>query len=117
MFGFFRSPPVSEVPCAEALAQARRGDVHLVDVREQGEWAQGHVEGSLSAPLSSFDVAKLPADKPLVFLCLSGQRSASATRQALAAGLSCRNVAGGLTAWRGAGLPMHLGRSNLETSQ
>lgn len=108
MFGFFKSPGVPELSCADALEQARNGEVHLVDVREHGEWLTGHVTGSLSAPLSSLDVSKLPADKPLVFLCLSGRRSASAARQAIASGIDCRNVAGGLAAWRSSGLPMQL---------
>lgn len=108
MFGFFKPSNVPELSCADALEQARRGEVQLVDVRERGEWAQGHVAGSLSAPLSSLDVSKLPADKPLAFLCLSGRRSASAARQAIASGRSCSNVAGGLTAWRSTGLPMQI---------
>jgi len=108
MFGFFKSQKVQELNCAAALEQARRKEVHLVDVRERGEWEQGHVAGCLSAPLSGLDVSQLPTDRPLVFLCLSGRRSASAARQALAQGLRCSNVAGGLTAWRSAGLPMRI---------
>lgn len=108
MFGFFKSPKVPELSCADAFEQARRNEIHLVDVRERGEWEQVHVAGSLSAPLSALDVSQLPTDRPLVFLCLSGRRSASAARQALAQGRSCSNVAGGLAAWRSTGLPMKI---------
>lgn len=110
MFGFLKSPKVPEVTCADALEQARRREIHLVDVRERSEWAQGHVAGSLSAPLSSLDISQLPTDKPLVFLCLSGRRSASAARQAAASGRTCCNVTGGLAAWRSTGLPMSIAK-------
>lgn len=108
MFNFLRSRPVPEIECTEAFEKAQRKDVHLVDVREPHEWQQMHVDGAISMPLSQFDVAQLPADRPLAFLCLSGRRSAGAARQALAAGRTCSNVAGGLTAWRMSGLPMRV---------
>ena len=46
----------------------------LVDVREAGEFAAGHVPGAVNRPLSSFDPNELPKDKPVVLMCLAGGR-------------------------------------------
>ena len=94
---------------AEADSKLRNGVIRLVDVREAGEWAQLHVPGAIHAPLSSLaqTIGNLPADKPLVFYGLSGQRSARAVDLARQLGLAHdTHVAGGISAWRAAGLPV-----------
>ena len=59
----------------------------LVDVREAHEFLAGHVPGSVNHPLSGFDPHRLPADEPVVLICGSGKRSASALARARVAGL------------------------------
>lgn len=80
------------------------GDCTLIDVREPGEFAGGHVAGASNMPLSRFDAAALPREKKVVLICLSGMRSGRALRQAQAAGLTdVRHFAGGVSGWRAAG--------------
>ncbi len=86
----------------EALVRALREDkVALVDVREEHEFEGGHVEGSLLAPLSTFDpAAQLPGDKPIVLICRSGNRSMTALRAARQAGFQdIWHYKGGVLGW------------------
>ncbi|WP_245883265.1 rhodanese-like domain-containing protein [Streptomyces hyaluromycini] len=90
-------------------AQARTdADAVLLDVREAGEWAAGHVPGAVHAPLSGLAAgAPLPpaaADRPLVVVCRSGRRSREAVALLAARGLDAVDVVGGMTAWHAAGL-------------
>ncbi len=88
------------------------GGALIVDVREPDEFAQVRVAGSVLLPLSEF-VARcneLPADRPLLMLCKSGARSASATEYLLRQGYPrVANVSGGIVAWYQAGLPVSTG--------
>lgn len=51
----------------------------LIDVREDWEYREGHIEGAENIPFSTFEWAeregKIPKDKPLVVYCLHGIRS------------------------------------------
>lgn len=53
----------------------------IVDVRTKGEYAGGHIKGSLNIPVDSLasNLGKLKdKDKPVITCCASGMRSASA---------------------------------------
>ncbi|MFJ9561187.1 rhodanese-like domain-containing protein [Streptomyces fuscichromogenes] len=86
-------------------------DAVLLDVREAGEWAAGHAPRAVHAPLSALTAgAALPpaaVDRPLVVICRSGRRSREAAALLSARGLDAVDVAGGMTAWRAAGLTVH----------
>lgn len=60
------------------------GQCHIVDVREPHEYQTGHIPGAINQPLSTFDPAGLPTDKPVVLVCQAGGRSARALDAALA---------------------------------
>ena len=80
----------------------------LIDVRTPVEYAFEHIRGALLAPLSTFDPRHLPSQegKPIVFHCGSGLRSKAVAEKCLAAGhRKVSHMAGGLMAWRKAGLP------------
>lgn len=64
---------------AKIPALLKQGAV-IVDVRSPGEYAQGHVPGSLNIPLGEVDKTsdKLDRDKPVIVCCASGTRSAMA---------------------------------------
>jgi ArsR family transcriptional regulator len=53
------------------LARLRDEDVILVDVRPEHEFAEGHVPGALSIPLSKLEASlgDLPRDRPVVAYC------------------------------------------------
>ncbi len=80
----------------------------LVDVREPNEVAVDAYPGAVVVPLSSFDPRAIPdpKGKQVVFACRSGKRSVTASLAAQAAGLAYdKHLAGGMLAWKGAGLP------------
>ncbi len=93
---------------AEAADAMRRGDLQLVDVREPAELAQARIEGATHIPLGQLKarLGELDRDRPVAFLCASGNRSGMATRAASKSGLDASNVQGGLKAWARAGLPV-----------
>ena len=84
----------------------------LVDVREPNEVAVEAYPDAVMVPLSSFDPQDIPDpdDKQVVFACRSGKRSVTASLAAQAAGLAYDNhLAGGMLAWKAAGLPTKSG--------
>jgi rhodanese-related sulfurtransferase len=88
------------------------GAILLVDVREPHEYAGGHIPGSVSMPLSSFDPASIPfaPGKRVVFSCAAGVRSIRALEYAQAAGLDLdEHYVGGYKGWLMDGLPIDMG--------
>ncbi len=80
----------------------KQSSVQYVDVREPGEFRQGHVQGFRNIPLGQLKgrLGELDRDKPVVVMCHSGMRSAQAARILVKNGFSdVRNVTGGMVAW------------------
>jgi len=52
----------------------------IIDVRSRGEYASGHVKGSVNLPLNelSSSLNKIKRNTPLITCCASGMRSSSA---------------------------------------
>ena len=90
----------------EAYAMINRGDAYGVDVREPDEWSAGRAPGVSWNPLSNFNAATLPTDKPLIFICRSGNRSAQVCTALAPTRTNIYNMLGGMQAWHAAGLPM-----------
>lgn len=109
MFSFGKKTALYEFSPAElheALASRR---VLLVDVREPGEHATARIGDAVNHPLSCFDPAALPAGE-VVLHCGVGKRSAMAAELCAKAGVPVAgHLAGGLSAWRAAGLPVTTG--------
>jgi len=84
------------------------GDVQLVDVREPYEHEAGRIEGDLHIELDRLggEAAAIDRDRPVVFYCRSGSRSAMAAQAFAAAGFNAHNLTGGLEAWVSDGLPI-----------
>jgi rhodanese-related sulfurtransferase len=84
----------------------------VLDVREDDEWAAGHVEGALHVPMSDFvarfgEVTEALADGGRAYvMCRVGGRSAQVTQYLVQQGIDAVNVEGGMLAWDGAGRPM-----------
>ena len=81
----------------------------VVDVREQHEFATGHVPGAVNIPLTEFvdrvaEVTSLPGE--VYVICESGSRSAQVTAWLGQQGYEVANVAGGTGAWRASGFPV-----------
>ena len=97
------------------------GNALVIDVREPAEFASGHLPGAVNIPrgVLEFQVDAHPAvadttdpalshrDRPIVVYCLSGGRAALSADNLRRMGFSgVRSIAGGLNAWREAGLPV-----------
>jgi rhodanese-related sulfurtransferase len=101
--------PIDTLDAAEVARLLRGGRLLLIDVREPAEYASERIAGALLYPLSTFDAAALPDDgaRRVVFHCGSGKRSLTAAQRRLAAGqATAAHMAGGLAAWKAAGLPV-----------
>ena len=98
--------PGPDVSVQQAADAAAAGLILLVDVREHDEWAAGHAPGAVHVPLSTLRAADVPTDRPVVAVCRSGNRSGVAAAQLAQAGLDVANMAGGMTGWSAAGLPV-----------
>jgi len=82
------------------------GSLLLIDVREDHEFASGRIPGSVSLPLSRFDVTDLPegTGRRVVFSCAAGIRSVQALALAQAAGLTLtEHYQGGFKDWLASG--------------
>lgn len=85
-----------------------RGEVQLIDVRQPYEHEAGRIDGDRLIELGelSGQAATIERDRPVVFYCRSGSRSAMATQAFAQAGFDAHNLAGGIEAWDAAGLPL-----------
>ncbi|MGW7050258.1 rhodanese-like domain-containing protein [Streptomyces sp. NPDC054887] len=99
-------------PFPSVDAAAVPADGFVLDVREDDEWAAGHVEGALHIPMSDFvsrfgELTEAAEDGRRVHvMCRVGGRSAQVTQYLVRQGVDAVNVDGGMLAWDGAGRPM-----------
>ena len=103
---------VTEVPLAEADDAIRQADV-LIDVREESEFAAGHLPGAIHASrgMLEFKLSGTPAlaarDIKAVLYCKTSGRAALAAAAMLDMGyLNVASIAGGYDAWVAAGKPV-----------
>ena len=76
----------------------------LVDCRSSGEYAAGHLPGSINIPVEELGARMHDIDtaRPVVFICASGRRAAAAA-DLVAAGTPVAVLEGGTNAWAGSG--------------
>ena len=100
-------PPVPQIDVREAHARLADGAPLIVDVRQPAETSSGTVPGAVLIPLTELRrrLDELPRDRPVLTICQSSHRSPLAARRLAKAGFDVTDVAGGLQAWRAAGLP------------
>lgn len=106
---------------APAAFHADAGDTVLIDVREPAEFDTGHLSGAINIPrgVLEFQVDAHPAvanatdpalahrERPVVLYCRTGGRAALAADNLQKLGFAdVRSIAGGIEAWREAGLPV-----------
>lgn len=95
----------------QATIMINREDAVVVDVREVGEFGKGHIANSRHIPLTQFDKRLSELDrfreKPVILNCATGNRSMTALTALKKAGFQkVFTLAGGVTAWEQAGLPL-----------
>jgi len=94
----------------QATLLLNREDALLIDVREASEWSAGHIPNSRHIAASQLEKQIHEIEKfksrPLIVNCQSGNRSSSACGTLKKHGFErVYNLAGGIGAWREAGLP------------
>jgi rhodanese-related sulfurtransferase len=84
------------------------GEAQLVDVREPYEYEAGHIAGASHIELEHLASrsGEIDGDRPVIFHCRIGRRSAMATQAFRASGYDAYNMAGGIQAWFERGLPL-----------
>jgi rhodanese-related sulfurtransferase len=93
-------------------ASALPPDAVLLDVREDDEWAAGHIAGAIHVPMMRLpqqlqhDPGPLTPDTTIVVVCKVGSRSAQVTAWLRQRGYVASNLAGGMFAWEAAGHPI-----------
>jgi len=92
------------------LRQAQRGDVIVIDVRPQEEFAAGHLPFARSLPLAELKkrLKHLPTDKPVVAycrgpFCMMAQDAVALLRKH---GYRAQQLDDGVAEWRARGLPI-----------
>ncbi len=102
-----RAAQVVELGPEEVERLRSRKGIRLVDVRQAFEHWLERIPGSELLPLGSFSPDSLAnADGELVLYCRSGHRSGVAAAEVSSvSGRPIRHLAGGLLAWKAAGLP------------
>jgi rhodanese-related sulfurtransferase len=85
-----------------------KGEIQLIDVRQPYEHEAGRIADTPLIELAELTsrAQEIDPDRPVVFYCRSGSRSAMATQAFRGAGYDAHNMAGGLLEWRAAGLPL-----------
>ena len=84
----------------------------LLDVREDDEWAAGHIAGAVHVPMMSlpqrlqYEPGPITPENEIVVVCKVGGRSAQVTAWLRQQGYAAANLAGGLLAWEAAGRPL-----------
>ncbi len=100
--------PSIEITPERTAELLREGAVLVVDVREPYERDAGHIDGSRHVELERLasQAESLPRDRPLVFQCRLGARSALAAQAFRRAGYDAWSMQGGLQLWHDRGLPI-----------
>lgn len=84
-------------------------EIHLIDVREPGEWSSGVVRGADLRFLGRLqkNLPDISQDTPVAVMCNTGLRSGIGVSILLKAGFTeVYNVQGGLSAWKNRGYPI-----------
>jgi rhodanese-related sulfurtransferase len=101
---------ITEISPEEAAAKLQNGEVVIVDVRDKDEWEEEHIPHAINLSRGTIELdieEKVPDPKAVIIThCGGGGRSALAAESLQKMGYkNVRSMAGGLKAWKAAGLP------------
>ena len=104
---------LAQVGRAELLAQAKRGEVIVIDVRPEEEYAVAHLPHARSMPVAEIEkrLAELPKSREIVAYCRGPFCLLSDEAQKLLArkGYRVRKLLDGVAEWSTAGMPLERG--------
>jgi rhodanese-related sulfurtransferase len=92
----------------ERVAELADDGVALIDVRRTYEFEAGHIPGALNIEMNDLTSRseEIERDRPVLFYCRAGGRSAMAVDAFREAGYDAHNLAGGIEAWVADGRPL-----------
>ncbi len=99
----------------EAILLINHEEAIILDVREENEYAVGHILNSVHIPLSTLSDKMVRLEKyrhrPIIAICMIGTRSGAACRTLKKKGFEkVHNLKGGITAWKNASMPLAKGK-------
>ena len=105
---YARLPMDSDYTVRQVADLREESAVQLIDVRGRDEYDAGRIAGCRLIELGELpsEAETIDRDRPVVFYCRSGARSAMATAAFREAGYDAHNMTGGLLDWQAAGLPL-----------
>ncbi|MEV9642135.1 rhodanese-like domain-containing protein [Mammaliicoccus sciuri] len=95
---------MKELTAREVQEQLESGkELHIIDVREDDEVAQGMIPGATHIALGNLPIEMHDLDQttPYILVCRSGGRSGRAQEIMADEGFDVTNMAGGMLAWKG----------------
>jgi rhodanese-related sulfurtransferase len=101
---------ITEISPEHAAAKLQNREAVIVDVREKDEWDEEHIPHAIHLSRGTIELdieEKVPdLNKTIICHCGGGGRSSLATESLQKMGYkNVRSMAGGLKAWKAAGLP------------
>ena len=100
-FALDQVPEVDAITLSKWVSEIK--DLVLIDVGSPGDFAEGHIPGSISLPLgASFKERSknLSKGKTYILICPTGSRSATAAKLMMEQGFEkVYNLKGGITDW------------------
>lgn len=107
---FQQRDDMEPVTRSELLARIKNGDVQVLDVRPEDEFALGHVRGAINIPLDQLKkrLRVLDPEKEVVAYCRGAYcvMSFEAVSMLRAKGFQVRRLEDGLPEWKAANLPV-----------
>jgi rhodanese-related sulfurtransferase len=102
------APSIDVEPERVASWMMENPPAQVIDVREPYEREAGHIAGSRHIELMSLSAQadSIERDRPVIFYCRVGSRSAMAAKALRGAGFEAYSMAGGLVRWAGEGRPL-----------
>ncbi len=90
-----------EVTPEQTQAALADDSAQVIDVREPYEWEAGRIDGAIHLELEHLgaNAAKIDTDRPVIFHCRLGSRSAMAAQAFRGVGIDAYSMAGGMQRW------------------
>ena len=101
---------ITEISPQDAASKLQSSEAVIVDVRDKDEWDEQHIPGAIHLSRGTLELdieEKVPDPNAMIIChCGGGGRSALAAESLQKLGYkNARSMAGGLKAWKAAGLP------------
>ena len=95
----------------QATQLINQRDALVIDIRDQADYARGHIANAKNFPDKVFEERKVELNKlkdtPVIVSCDTGMRAGASADKLRALGIKeVFTLQGGLNAWRDAGLPV-----------